>query len=313
MKILSHKINELSTLKSNTMVDVECDCCHIPFKKECRHVKSCIKRGRNHFFCNPQCFKDFTISKYVKQYTCKSCNKQIIRKQSSIKTPTSVFCSRSCAAIYNNKQRYKNHVYKIKPEKAPKIIQIRQNPKTKKIKTVKVKKIEIKCMCNCGQCGLLLLKTKNDLSPKNNKNGIPFCSRSCRMKYQNLNNHKSYSCRRSRAETFLCNLIKMDYPSLTILENNRTILSSKLEIDIYVVDFKLAIELNGPVHYFPIYGDERLKRCQDNDTSKKCEMQSLGISLITMDISRLCSKKKTNQFLTEYYQSHIKPILSRCG
>ena len=157
---------------------------------------------------------------------------------------------------------------------------------------------------------MVVLKTKSDLSPKKNKNGFVFCSRSCRMTYQNLNNHKTYGCRRSRAEETLCNIIKSDFPNLTILENTRTILPSKLEIDIYIKERNLAIELNGPVHYFPIYGDKKLNRCQNNDTIKKQEMYKLNISLITMDISRLCSKKKTNQFLTEYYQSTIKPTLN---
>lgn len=180
-----------------------------------------------------------------------------------------------------------------------------------KVKIEKIKTKKIKCICYCERCKKEILRSKTDLIK--NKNGLVFCSKSCRMTHQNLNNTKKYSCRKSKAETYLLNLIKNDFPTLYITENDRTILPSKLEIDLFIKDFNLAIELNGPVHYFPIYGEDRLRKCKNKDLLKQEEIHNLGLSLIVIDISRLSSKKKTKEFLFEYYQSTIKPILDGSG
>jgi len=72
----------------------------------------------------------------------------------------------------------------------------------------------------------------------------------------------------------------------------------------------LAIELNGPVHFFPIYGEERLKKCQNRDILKQQEIQQKNINLLIIDISRINSKKQTQIFLNKYFIEIIKPILN---
>lgn len=287
MKILNHKLEDLPNLKYNTMIDYECDNCKKVYQKNRKIIFSNIKRGRKHLFCSKNCTDAFRRKPInLSPSNCLECGATFYKNTR--------FCSRICACKFANQKRWQNHIPKPKPR-------------------IKIDKPSIiYCVCDCEQCQKQIKRTKYQLSDKKNKNKLVFCSRSCRMTHQNLNNPKKYGCRKSKAETFLFNLIKTNFPHLEVRENDRTVLNSKLEIDIFIPEFKLAIELNGPVHYFPIYGENKLKKCQNNDLIKQQEIHNSGLSLIVIDISRLCSKKKTESFLSEYYQSIISPILNGC-
>ncbi|MDQ3257643.1 MAG: hypothetical protein M3R15_27780 [Acidobacteriota bacterium] len=136
-----------------------------------------------------------------------------------------------------------------------------------------------------------------------------FCSRSCSAQFNNR--HKKLGAsRRSKAEDFLSGLIRRDFPSLKIIQNDRTLLPSGLEVDIVIPCLKLAIELNGPVHYFPLFGDEKLAKIRAADILKQIEIQAAGYSLLVIDISAYGYFKKAKAMLNEYYGSHIRPLLS---
>lgn len=74
-------------------------------------------------------------------------------------------------------------------------------------------------------------------------------------------------------------------------------------------EFRLAIELNGPLHFFPIYGQAKLQSIQDKDVKKEIEAQSIGCNLMTVDISCIKYWRETQTFLDEEYESKIKPLL----
>jgi hypothetical protein len=80
-------------------------------------------------------------------------------------------------------------------------------------------------------------------------------------------------------------------------------------MDIYIPSIKLAIELNGPTHYFPIFGDDKLKKTQTRDELKQKEMNEFGINLFLINISHLTSKKKTEKFLSDEFKTRIIPII----
>ena len=97
--------------------------------------------------------------------------------------------------------------------------------------------------------------------------------------------------------------------SYIINKNVRSILPSGLELDIYIPNIKLAIELNDPVHYIPMYGEKMLKKTKNKDIIKQIECRQLGISLLIIDISQQTYFKTCKRFLDEYYESHIKKYL----
>jgi len=68
--------------------------------------------------------------------------------------------------------------------------------------------------------------------------------------------------------------------------NSRELIPSGLEIDIYIKDVNLAIELNGPVHYLPIYGEEKLLSTQTNDEIKRREAIEAGYRYSIIDVAQ---------------------------
>lgn len=161
----------------------------------------------------------------------------------------------------------------------------------------------------CSLCKTKIFRTETDV--KNSKSQTFFCKKSCKTKYANQYQitHKP----KSRAETILCNLIKEYFPNLLVQENARNILPSKLEIDIFIPSLKLAIELNGPIHYIPMYGQEKLDKVKYKDFLKQSEINQLGLNLIVIDISHLNSRQSTDSFIKEYFDKYIFPILNGTG
>jgi hypothetical protein len=135
-----------------------------------------------------------------------------------------------------------------------------------------------------------------------------FCSRSCSAQHNNKLK-KFGATRRSKAEDYLCKLMRQDFPDLTLVQNDRSLLPSGLEIDIFIPSLKLAIELNGPIHYYPLFGESKLKKIQAADVQKQLEIQLLGCDLLVVDISAYGYFKKAKAMLEEYYSSQMKPLL----
>ena len=161
----------------------------------------------------------------------------------------------------------------------------------------------------CEQCEVVILRRLCDINRI--KKGSPakynFCSISCSTTYHNQ--HKTFGIKRSKAEIYLCNQIKNTFPTLVINECDRDVLPSKLELDIYMPTIKLAIELNGPVHYLPIFGEDRLNKQQSRDSIKIKEAIEFKIRLLIIDISFCKYWKTTEPYLNKIFIEEIFPII----
>lgn len=156
----------------------------------------------------------------------------------------------------------------------------------------------------CAQCGKTVVKQISWLK----KNEYNFCSKSCSATFQNVNSRLGKS-RKSKAEDYLAELIRADFPDIAIEQNTRAILPSGLEIDLYLPSLRLALELNGPLHYFPLYGQEKLNVIQEKDKKKQIEAQAAGCKLYIIDISRIKYWPETKAFLNLEYDSTIKRLI----
>lgn len=86
-------------------------------------------------------------------------------------------------------------------------------------------------------------------------------------------------------------------------------LPSGLEVDIVIPQLKFAIEINCPVHYFPLFGEQKLVKIQSADTSKQIEIQAIGYHLLVIDISAYGYFKRVKVVLDAYYGNCLKPLI----
>lgn len=131
---------------------------------------------------------------------------------------------------------------------------------------------------------------------------IKFCSKSCNTTYNNLHNKKP--SKRSQLEKYTQKQLQEDFPNLEIYFNDKSI---GTELDIFIPEFRLAIEINGIVHYQPIYGLNTLDRIQQNDIKKMEKCSKHNIKLLIIDVS---GHSRINTKTCIQYYSYIKNIIS---
>lgn len=146
---------------------------------------------------------------------------------------------------------------------------------------------------NCPQCQKEIVK----LLSQTKRSKQNFCSQSCSMTWRNA--HKITGTRKSKLEIWLEIALPALYPALEVLFTRKNIISS--ELDIYIPNLKLAFELNGIVHYKPIYGDKKLFDIKNNDKKKLLACSAQNIELIIIDTSKLnhFSEKKGVEYLNK--------------
>lgn len=146
-----------------------------------------------------------------------------------------------------------------------------------------------------------MIKCKNCGKPTKNKK---YCSRECQKQYKFLHQKK----KRSQLEKFIVNCLRRDFPWLMVDENNRTVLGN-LELDLFLPQFNIGIEINGQMHYkfIPYFhgNQSNFRRQIIRDQQKKRKCSELGIFLIV--IPNL--KSFTIKYGQEIYE-HLKLILN---
>lgn len=128
------------------------------------------------------------------------------------------------------------------------------------------------------------------------KYGVLFCNHSCSASYANA--HKTTGTRRSKLEVWLEERLRETYPDLDLLCNDRKAVNA--ELDFYFPGLRLAFELNGPLHYEPIYGPEKLAKTRANDGRKFQACFEHNIELCVVDTERFTYFKArgAERFLT---------------
>lgn len=78
--------------------------------------------------------------------------------------------------------------------------------------------------------------------------------------------------------------MKLNFPNLIFLCNTKIKIDA--ELDFYFPELNLAIEINGFLHYQPIYGSDKLKRIQEIDREKVDKCRQTNIKSYIIDVSR---------------------------
>lgn len=85
-----------------------------------------------------------------------------------------------------------------------------------------------------------------------------------------------------------------------IFHKKELIPNNRLEVDIFVTDKKTAIEIDGPSHFLPIWGEDKLLKTQASDMQKAGLLNGYGYHLIRIkqvvkNVSAFQSKRAVEQ------------------
>lgn len=275
--------DEFASMRSRDPVKLKCLQCHSEFILLKHRVLDYIKRGGlNGSFCSHQC--QYTHKNKQQVVICDMCRTPVIKPQKELKKSKNHFCSTNCSAKYWNAIRYP-----VKNRRIPKPFK----------PVVKVELI-------CSTCSKKFYRYPSSLQPITN--GCRFCSNSCKAIYANKtwNRKPRFGINKSRCETILKEIILKAFPTINVLENDRTTLPGSLEFDLYIPDKKVGIELNGPCHYIPLFGNNALKTTQNNDLQKMKFCQDNSIKFFVINVMGV---KNQQQMLQEVFDKQIKEHL----
>ena len=100
---ISKNFEVLSEFKKYEEVDLECSVCKKEFRSKKNKIYESKRIGTLSITCSRDCYKLF--AGYFKKVECKNCNKDFIKRSCQMKKSANNFCSKSCAATFNNKNK----------------------------------------------------------------------------------------------------------------------------------------------------------------------------------------------------------------
>ncbi len=226
-----------------------------------------IKRNKTGlYFCDNSCRSQYYRKNY--KVRCVICDSEFEKVPAEQKRHPVHCCSVKCRNKYNDRREtHKCDECKKEVFRPPSVLKDRENVfcSVECHDVFQNQKTEVEC----AKC-----KKKVWKSPSAMKERHYFCSREC---------YGKYAFSESFVETEFENLVKP--LGLPYERNDRTTLQNltdkrkSMELDFYFPTIKYAVEVNGSVHYKPIYGEERLAQQKIRDRNKRRACKDRGIIL----------------------------------
>jgi very-short-patch-repair endonuclease len=97
----------------------------------------------------------------------------------------------------------------------------------------------------------------------------------------------------SKLEKYLLNSLLKDGYRVDF-HKEQTLLNTKLQIDLFLPSHNIAIEVDGPSHFSPVWGSDSLSKNKKYDAKKEGLILGKGWSLIRIKQSKDFSKSRAN-------------------
>lgn len=110
----------------------------------------------------------------------------------------------------------------------------------------------------------------------------------------------------SKLEKFLLNALIKDGFRVDF-HKEQSLLNTKLQIDLFLPTMNVAIEVDGPSHFKPVWGQENLKRNKGYDNKKTGLILGKGLMLIRIKQTRDFSKARA-QTIYDALKTHLNNI-----
>lgn len=225
-------------------------------------------------WCSEECYLNRRTSTYSKEKSqienCDFCNARVLKYESERKgNLTTRFCNNSCATKY--RELHSSVLF-----------------------------VEL----TCKNCNSKFSRAKSHIIT--NTNNHYFCRYECSQSYNGkILGKNSKNVKVSKLEKFISDKIEQNFPYLKLIKSDREILDG-LEIDIYLPDIQLGLEINGPIHSKPIFGEKYLENLQKRDNRKLDLCSKLNISLYILQNIR----KFSIDYGEELWKTLIKPKIT---
>jgi len=86
--------------------------------------------------------------------------------------------------------------------------------------------------------------------------------------------------------------------------------NEKFHIDLYIPSIRTAVEIDGPLHFEPVYGEDKLQRRQAADLQKNGLILSAGMVLLRVKLTKRESQRN-NRYICDQVLSILADIKSK--
>lgn len=91
---------------------------------------------------------------------------------------------------------------------------------------------------------------------------------------------------------------------------HRKDIGGKYEVDLYIPEHRIAIEIDGPQHFLPIFGEDKLAKSIKFDTVKNGLLISKGIRIIRVKYIKKHSSKKALNDLWNSIEKSVNLVIA---
>lgn len=110
----------------------------------------------------------------------------------------------------------------------------------------------------------------------------------------------------SKLEKYMLNKLLTDGYAVEF-HKEQSLVNTKLQIDLFIPKMRVAIEVDGPSHFEPVWGDDALKRNKTYDNKKSGLILGKGLVLIRVKQSKDFSKSRADLIYQEL-KTHLDAI-----